>query len=628
MKIDSLEQFYDFLETFEDYGEDSFFLDQFSEFRDDCEKRGEIESAEKIQLELLISKFHILKSELRGNFQFKDHTGRLIESPHCSLFTKNDIEYIKNRITVTKLPPLKARYAHIVWQSQWKHLDYLMIAIENYLSSAELLEKRDEQEPDKFFGLRITSMIKTAIYLAQTAKLEDTLKNRIKEEVRRLVFTFNFESSSFFALRADLIETSLESRKFFGKEFFTGMDEECERVSEKLKLDGNPEAQIVILDIGAKVSRLLDNGKYIYFIERIALLYQEKAEKYADHSEYLNALHFAELAAAKYKEIKYQEEIDSVTEKIIDWKKKLDFKKIETSVPPDDEYEKQTNDLLDNFSKLSGEDLLLALTFSSVLIPESEKMVKIAKSISSERSFSDLIPIEIRDHYGNVAQRFETENEIGNYNNLNIYNIALKYIKLPIIRNIVFTAMYEERLTLNHLIDYFSKYAWFAKPYERNINGTVIEVNWLSLIFPSLKEFFLKVEEMIQTKKGTDFILAVDSLTLKLEGIIRNLCEILGIKVFKEVRDKSDQGKERTIQQQADINMLLKEPKLREQITADDISFFEFLLIEKKGYNLRNRVAHSLLFFQEYGFDLMVLLLMALLRLSGYEINNEEGDAI
>ncbi|HNH09234.1 MAG TPA: DUF4209 domain-containing protein, partial [Leptospiraceae bacterium] len=337
---------------------------------------------------------------------------------------------------------------------------------------------------------------------------------------------------------------------------------------------------------------------------------------------------FAELAAAKYKEIKYQEEIDSVTEKIIDWKKKLDFKKIETSVPPDDEYEKQTNDLLDNFSKLSGEDLLLALTFSSVLIPESEKMVKIAKSISSERSFSDLIPIEIRDHYGNVAQRFETENEIGNYNNLNIYNIALKYIKLPIIRNIVFTAMYEERLTLNHLIDYFSKYAWFAKPYERNINGTVIEVNWLSLIFPSLKEFFLKVEEMIQTKKGTDFILAVDSLTLKLEGIIRNLCEILGIKVFKEVRDKSDQGKERTIQQQADINMLLKEPKLREQITADDISFFEFLLIEKKGYNLRNRVAHSLLFFQEYGFDLMVLLLMALLRLSGYEINNEEGDAI
>jgi hypothetical protein len=196
----------------------------------------------------------------------------------------------------------------------------------------------------------------------------------------------------------------------------------------------------------------------------------------------------------------------------------------------------------------------------------------------------------------------------------------LRNFQLPLIRNIIFTAIQEERLTLNYLIDFFSKYAWFAKSYPKKLpNGSTVEVNWLSLIYPSLKEFFGKVEEMIKTKEGTDFILAIDSLTLKLEGIIRNLCEILGIPVFY---DKDG------LKFQKDINQLLKEEKLITQLSQDDILFLEFLLIEKIGFNLRNRVAHSLLFFQEYGFDLMILLLMTLLRLSGYEIevqNKEEG---
>ncbi len=67
---------------------------------------------------------------------------------------------------------------------------------------------------------------------------------------------------------------------------------------------------------------------------------------------------------------------------------------------------------------------------------------------------------------------------------------------------------------------------------------------------------------------------------------------------------------------------------MSKQVSPDDILYLEFLLVEKIGYNLRNRITHSLVFFQEYGFDLMVLLLMALIRLSGYETeihNIEEG---
>lgn len=620
MKLNSIDELYQFLETVEDYGENNSFINDFSELRNNCIKKGEQEIANKIQLEMIASEFYLVKGELRGKYKFKDNTGKLFESPDCKALTKENIEYFKERTKQTQNFYSKARYSHIVWQSQWKHLDYLTAAIENYLLSAKDLQKKDDKLPEKFFGLQVASTVKTIISLVQQAKIDESLKNQIKEEVKNLIFNFNFESSSFFALRADLIETSLEYKKFFGKEFFIGMDEECERVSEKLKSNQNPDGQIVILEIASKVSKYLGNEKHTKYIESIGLLHQSKAEYLARQLEYLTALHFADLAIRKYKEIKEQEKIDSLTKKIIEWKQKINLKRIETSIPASEEYETHKTELLDNFSKLSGEELLLALAFSPALIPESDRVIRVAESSVQEQTFANLVPIEIIDHYSNLVQKFTTEEEKKKYNRLKTYNLMLKNFQLPLIRNIIFTSIQEERLTLNYLIDFFSKYAWFAKSHERQLpNGSNVEVNWLSLIYPSLNEFFIKVKEMIKTKEGTDFILAIDSLTLKLEGIIRNLCEILGIPVFY---DKDG------LKFQKDINQLLKEEKLITQLSQDDILFLEFLLVEKVGFNLRNRVAHSLLFFQEYGFDLMILLLMTLLRLSGYEIevqNKEEG---
>lgn len=619
MKLNSIDELYQFLEISEDYGEDSSFIKDFSELRDHYKNEGIQEIADKIQLELIASEFYLVKGELRGKYQFKDNTGKLVESPDFKLLTEENFDYYNKRIPETQNSFIKARYNHLIWQ-KGRHFKNLKESIDNYFISAKILEEKDIESPDKYFGLRITSIIKTVIYIAQYAQKEEGLKNRIKDEIKNLIFNFNFKSSSFFSLRADLIETSLEYRKFFGKEFFIGMDEECERVSEKLKSNQNPDGQIVILEIASKVSKYLGNEKHTKYIESIGLLHQSKAEYLARQLEYLTALHFADLAIRKYKENKQQNKIDSLTKKIIEWKQKINLKRIETSIPASEEYETHKTELLDNFSKLSGEELLLALAFSPALIPESDRVIRVAESSVQEQTFANLVPIEIIDHYGNLVQKFITEEEKKKYNRLKTYNLMLKNFQLPLIRNIIFTSIQEERLTLNYLIDFFSKYAWFAKSHERQLpNGSNVEVNWLSLIYPSLNEFFIKIVEMIKTKEGTDFILAIDSLTLKLEGIIRNLCEILGIPVFY---DKDG------LKFQKDINQLLKEEKLITQLSQDDILFLEFLLVEKVGFNLRNRVAHSLLFFQEYGFDLMILLLMTLLRLSGYEIevqNKEEG---
>ena len=105
--------------------------------------------------------------------------------------------------------------------------------------------------------------------------------------------------------------------------------------------------------------------------------------------------------------------------------------------------------------------------------------------------------------------------------------------------------------------------------------------------------------------------------------MLRDICEFKGITTFELKIDK----KGRTISQEKDIHKLLYEPELATLIDKDDLLFFKFLLIEKAGYNLRHKVAHSLMTFYEYHSNHMNLLIMAVLKFGKYNfIPTKEED--
>ena len=80
---------------------------------------------------------------------------------------------------------------------------------------------------------------------------------------------------------------------------------------------------------------------------------------------------------------------------------------------------------------------------------------------------------------------------------------------------------------------------------------------------------------------------------------------------------------------------MFEEP-IKKLFDQDDLLFFKFLLVEKAGYNLRHKVAHSLMLFQDYNINYMHLLILAILRLGKYDFvepyytlpNNEECENI
>ena len=80
-----------------------------------------------------------------------------------------------------------------------------------------------------------------------------------------------------------------------------------------------------------------------------------------------------------------------------------------------------------------------------------------------------------------------------------------------------------------------------------------------------------------------------------------------------------------------DINALLREEAVTELFDENDLLFFKFLLVEKVGYNLRDKIVHSLLPFRGYGWPYMNLMILALLRLGKYDFaevaEDEESDS-
>ena len=96
------------------------------------------------------------------------------------------------------------------------------------------------------------------------------------------------------------------------------------------------------------------------------------------------------------------------------------------------------------------------------------------------------------------------------------------------------------------------------------------------------------------------------------KNVLSNI--IFTISIFTSSKDNTHEK---------DINMFLHEEKIYDFFTKDEVLFFKFLFTEQLGFNLRNKVAHSLMYEQEYGFDLMNLLIMALLRIGKYTFNEE-----
>lgn len=575
-------------------------------------KENENDEAQKAQWEVDFFNFVIDNGKLRPKFISTNEKGQQVEYPSLQGFTDETYSYLKKRAESTNNHVLRARYFHILWLSPKKHHEYAKRAIDSYFDLIYLFEKKDKELPEQHYGLRVLEIMKNLLSLCfqLNHKVEDATV-----EIKRIIKNYNRTSTSSFKLRFELINFMLDQKRRFSKDDYQGIEEVCWTVAEDLTKSGNVFEAIDMLYLGERIDQKLEKKSHIWD-ERIAQSHEKLMEMASSN---LVASTHCVTALECYKILKNDVKVKELEKKYSEIKSSLEMSKI---TPPPEVME-QIKKLIEHSKESAKEvvnrtpqEIINFLMLSPDLIPTYDEIKKRSKDHAEQFILQYLFPATPIDQSGHTVQHFVEEDEKEYYGILKELGNDLKFNQV-LIDEIFINSIRENKLTFDELLGFLQKNSWFGKTLIKKLpNSKTIKYNWLNLLAPSLQEYFVQVQHHLKNPNFRPvMILCVDSLTLKLEGLLRDICELSNVSTFYTTKDK----KGRPIGREKDIHALLYEEPVKKLFSKDDLLFFKYLLVEKMGYNLRHKVAHSLMLYQEYSISYMHLLILALLRFGKYD---------
>jgi hypothetical protein len=582
----------------------------FQKIRDKMHVDGNTDLETKAQWEMDFFNFSIQRNVISPMWTMPDSEGNIISYPTYDNFTQDTYDFLINRLCSTYNSLLKARYAHILWFSPKKHGKYAVMSIDGYLELLKIFEEKEKQNTEHHIGHDLINAVENAFFLAKNINNEEKLK-LIKSEIKRLIFNFNPKSGWLFRLRADFISLMIEEKTVFLAEDFNGIADLCLTFSKKL---ADSHQAITMLGLGEKVEQRIKTNNYNWK-DLIAQSYEKLMRANLDKNKHV-AIGFCQNAIENYKISKNNAKVDELEKIYNKLKGSVEFKEIKVKIDLSKYIADCQKKAIDISQKYSGEQIIEILMADKSLIPEYKTILDLTQELLKEHPLQTIFPITLTDEQGHTAQHFDSKEEMEFYRMLHQYRMSLENFNLPFVYLILKEAFAQKKLSYQILMDYFAKKSWFGKTFTRKIQNKDFPYNWLNLLAPSLYEYFCQMEFHYSSKKYPNLVLCMDSLSLKIEGLLRDLLLFSGVTTFYSTQD----NKGRTIYREKDINSLLREEKVKDLFDPDDLLLFKFVLVEKAGYNLRHKIAHSLILREEYTIDFIHLLLLLLLRLAKFDV--------
>lgn len=223
-----------------------------------------------------------------------------------------------------------------------------------------------------------------------------------------------------------------------------------------------------------------------------------------------------------------------------------------------------------------------------------------------QASFTEFATLIAFDKNKNVARPKDEKKR----NEWESYAEDIRFTMLPFLRHLLIPGIKTGHLTAQYFLKYLTEHTWIGQPYiSVDLGGKKVQLNWLEHLAPALIEFFNQVRAWESSDYYTpNFILCIDSMTLKMEGLLRNF--------FQRNKMPTSTNRQGKGMQEIYIHQLIEEASMRKYFKAADIKFFKYLFSNEGGTNLRNNIAHCFYHPLEYHPDKMLLLIAALMRLS------------
>lgn len=573
----SLKDYYDYIKNDNDFDQKFGISSNLNSLRDSIE---DINEKKKCTLEIYFSDFNFQQGNYVPLFSNNESS-----YPSQSLF--EDFEYIKYRASLDDSisPKYLAKYNHLLWDSSHKHIDYAKKAIDNYYNflTSTLLPKDDNLSNRGF-----SEMFKNLFVLAQT------INHKKNDSLKYLIDKLDTEDINGFQ-KYLLMDFVTKNSKKLDKEYTNRFFEYSKEVIEKnLYPDLDNEYLQLLIDISIKLGKSQKDFHNKLGDCHIADSSKHK-ESFVVHDFYLKAL-------KEYQKAGNKKKIEEVTVLIEKAKDNLNFKSIKTehSSPELQKWYDALNEMTTNLvEKGESKDIYEYLILSDQIFPKAKVLDEKINSV-----MMDLVSTMTFDINRNVS---------GKKGGINSYYIHIQNFTMRHLWLVFSKGLKNGKISFQSLKDFLKNNTWYGVEFSiKNPAGKTETNSWLQLLTPAIDSYFKQSEIDIKTNTNSSsgYILSVDSLVLKFEGILREFSRYIGAQTIDI--------KENGTQERISFEKLLENEKFKELVPEDDIALFKFMFTSE-GMNLRNNIAHCFFKSKDYSAEIMWLLICAFLKLGNYK---------
>jgi hypothetical protein len=549
---------------------------------------------EKILIERKVLSFYLKKGDLVPKIFTVNSSGDVDSFPNSKSFNDAEIEYLKERLSVTNNCWIKSRYSHILWNIT-KNNKYALISLEAYLEIIKNINNDSDSESIH----NLSSIIECLINITEKIKRKvELVKNAIYEIIQ--------SSKLPYYIKPDILELILESKLFKSKEF------EFTLPLLKSWVDfsdtGNYSINQSILNLAIKIAEKLNKQTNEYY-ENLAINQDLIIEQHKDEKDFIRLTSFGE--KAKY--YKQAGNIKKQEETLIEYtrlKSKYELHQIEYKIPIEE------TELINNYLnrkselilKLPIESILHYFSTSDDLFIKSDVLDKMAEE-GFKHSFYQFSAVNVFDINSNHKKLRDGDAKANE--RFKAYSIHFNLFVFPLFIKIMALGIFNGKINYHSVFKFMNDNTWFGQKFDLG-NKDIENSNWLSLFAPGLYDFLSQLEWafIMKSNNVSNYILCIDSLTLKFEGAIRDFIRLTGGTTTIEKRGEL---KEQLLEELLQNSMLLK------HFNEDDITLFKYVFTNS-GWNIRNNVAHCFYSNPDYTFAKATLVFICILKLGKYTL--------